>query len=868
MGVFKNSVFLKMLWLIVLIGTLPAAVSSTLPPTHWCLNFSDITALFELPSVGCFGGTSIASYYLMPPFKWVYFGLFCVGMIISIINRQVIAALALAPLLLLSYIPVTELSVFPEDQISPDYFLPKDKQTSGTIHKTSLEIVPALGAREAKTQIPELVQTLALAQTSADNFWKTGKQIKQAAKNLKDAKAKDAKNDKESAKLQELLTKLKLIPIYSQLTKKQLEDAAEKIEKLKRESEKAVKTAEKKYAGLLVQQKRDFRELSSNLNHLSLKLTSTLSSGPNQNVRIWTLIISAVSLLALLLFAIKSNIRSPQFWIACLLLLMVTFDPVADAGADITLSQNIFAFFLAVYPVGLFIVTAVSLRMMALAVLQNLPILWQFSPRIILSLTGSTAWRWLPIGVCIITGLWISLYMDTRAENAVYGMECTDDGIGIFQCDGPTTNTLVVQGEDSTLEQDIYNSVDTAFEKQHQQIDALLVKFRILAKSSKTAIPDFVDSQFRAIFPGREKIVDNVPSLKPPSCRVYQISCNVTRKVKTAILDAYISTRNKQINRLNILTSDFANLSGAEAEKRIREIELYLTSALDRSKRSVRNAIADIFWTVRTLNLLANMILIIAAVKSFSYIFARVAFNKATKVALPIELLNPAEDIFHPPLPDIQSGFDPEYIFQHSKPDKYYIKPALSPSGMAQGIAWPQPHKAILRRLFSGTYKMVKVESGTDSHDTISIQASQGRQFLEWNLKAGEKVYFSQGNLAAFSESIRLSTHISLSLTAMAFGRMFYSVAEGPGILILRTFGKPEIYSSSEKIRAIDPLRYIGWSDRAKFHINSSTSLGNIYLHSAQISFAEGGAAIGDVSENGKRGAGAFRFIPAVFLPF
>lgn len=866
----NNGVFQRLFWLIVLTGTVPAAVSTTLPPTHWCLNFYDISALFELPSVGCFGGSSIAPDYLSPPVTWVYLALFCIGLVITFAQRKIFRAVALLPFLLLFASPVSELSVYPGDHLTPDYFEPKTRQTAATVEATVKEVLPEYQLRtpEADAQYASVRKLMVTVQENITEYDQTVRQISRLKEELEVARERSAKAGKVLEDTQAAFEKLKLLGGMAKKAIKAIEELLDRAKADQKKAQSKVKQIKKEIAELGDQSKALYASFITNLNALNSEVTRSLSMEPNQNIRFWTLVISAASFLALTLFAFGSRIRSPEFAISCLVVIVIAFNPMAKVAAGVSFSQGLFSLLLASYALVLFIVTAISLRLFALAILQNIPIFARFDRRKYTSYALFTAMRWIPIGLCIIAGIWLSLEIDTRAQDAVYGVECTEEGAGIFECATPTTETLVVRSEDSNLEKDIYNSVDIAFRNQEIQLEKMLAKYRQLAQTSPKQIPAFVDKEFTAIYPDGKSLAQSIPSLKLPECKLHQVDCHMTRKVKIAIIDAYDFTRKRQRDRLNELTSDLASLSGEKAEKHLREIELYLSTTLDATKRSVRNIIADVFWTVRSLNLLATMILIVAAVKSFAYIFARVAFKSEAGNALPIETFRSGEKSEVHQIPDIQSGFDPEYIFQPGEFGNYYIKPALSPSGSSQGIAWPQPHKAILRRLFSGTYKMVKVDPNEDQNDTVSIQTSQGRQFIEWNLKPGERVYFSQGNLAAFSETIRLETQVSLCLTAMAFGRMFFSVAEGPGRLVLRTFGKPEIYRSRDNSRAIDPLRFIGWSDAAHFHINSSSSLENIYFHSAQIRFAHGGAAIGDVSENGKRGAGAIRFIPPVFLPF
>ncbi|MCC3304573.1 AIM24 family protein [Sneathiella sp. HT1-7] len=866
----NNGVFHRLFWLIVLTGTVPAAVSTTLPPTHWCLNFSDLSALFALPSVGCFGGSSIAQDYLGAPFSWFYLALFCVGLLVAVLQRKVVFAAALLPLVLLFASPVSELSVYPEEQLTPDYFEPKSRQTTTTIKATVKEVLPDYDGQTAESdaRYANVVRFLSSVESDLTGYNNALKNISRLEKRLENARKGASEAGDFLKKAQAAVDKIKRMGGFFKKTLEKAQELLDFAKKNNTDTKSRVKRIEKEITQLTGESKILFASYIANLNDLNTEVTRSLSMGPNQHIRFWTLLISAASFLSLLLFAFGSRIRSPEFAISCLFVILVAFNPMARTAAGISFSQGLFSLLLASYALVLFIVTAISLRLFALAILQNIPIFAQFDRKKSASYALFTALRWIPIGICIVLGLWLSLQIDTRAQDAVYGVECTKEGTGMFECAIPTTETLVVRGENPNLERDIYNAVDIAFRNQEIQLERMLAEYRKLAKTSPKQIPAFVDKEFTSVYPDGNTLTKNVPSLKPPECKLHQVDCHITRKVKISIIDAYDFTRDRQRNRLNELTSDFASLTGEKADKRLREIELYLSTTLDATKRSVRNIIADVFWTVRSLNLLATLILIVAAVKSFAYIFSRVAFKSESGKALPIENLGLGKEQDASSPPDILSGYDPEYIFRPDDNGKYYIKPALSPSGSSQGIAWPQPHKAILRRLFSGTYKMVKVNPHEDLSDMISIQTSQGRQFLEWNLKPGERVYFSQGNLAAFSETIRLETHISLSLTAMAFGRMFFSVAEGPGKLVLRTFGKPEVYTSKDNSRAIDPLRFIGWSDQAHFHINSSSSLENIYFHSAQIRFSHGGAAIGDVSENGKRGAGAIRFIPPVFLPF
>lgn len=863
-------------WLLVIFGILPAAISATILPTHWCLNIGNPGALFGLPPVGCLSGRSVSEVFISTPFAWAYLAAFVVGVWMGQRQRQYLRMIALLPLLLLAALPflhvaqdgpepiarlfpverITSLDVNPSLQKNQMYFegSPRDwsdQKISDVLHssiadystdRSSLQPIKNIveqvseilrNLQSADIQLENAVTALAAANANIIQLTKNAGNIELAFEN--NGRSSDLGRQLVEARKNISLAEARLPPLIS--AENNAKDRAVTIEE----------------------------QAQRSLNRLNKLLNSAAAEGPSHEIRRWTIIYSFAAFISLCVYTFCSPLRSAPFATAVLATFAIPFATQIAAAEALNFGSITLAVLFATYPALLLVVAAISLRLIALFGIQNWPQARLFGRRASLQLSLQSFLKWSPIGAALVYGLYVSTSLDQRAQEAVYDLKCTDQGPGFFQCAEADISELVPRDDTKNLEENINIALDRGFENQERQVEELLAEVGVLSERAQTEGPDIILDQYDEIFPTGEGLKSAVPSLVPPSCSWDQVGCRIVREIKIAVVDAYQSTRSRYRATVEKHAVELAEQSDVQVSETTEAIESELSLAVHTIKLRAKSTIEQVFWTNRAINLIMSTFLIVIAIKSFAYVTARIVYGNRLLGAHTISIDAPSAQ--SNPEQNIVAGFDPEYELQCTDFGKFYVKPSLSLSGRSQSVSWPQPLSAVLRRILAGTYKMIELDPAVEEPGDVTIRETEGREFVEWVLGAEDVVFFSMGNLAAFSETTSIETRVSLNFMAMAYGQMLFTIARGPGILLLRTRGKPDVFVADNPGKSVDAHRYIAWSESAAFVVSSSTKYRDIYFHSAQISYVSGGAAIVDVSEQSRSRSGAIKYIPPVLLP-
>jgi hypothetical protein len=101
--------------------------------------------------------------------------------------------------------------------------------------------------------------------------------------------------------------------------------------------------------------------------------------------------------------------------------------------------------------------------------------------------------------------------------------------------------------------------------------------------------------------------------------------------------------------------------------------------------------------------------------------------------------------------------------------------------------------------------------------------AGGGEAIVEWRMQPGEEVVFGYRDFFGASENLRLRSEISLRLSSLLLGRIFFRIAQcpadgGEGRLLLKA--DVELVDQAQ-IRAVPPERMIAWNRHARFSIHS-----------------------------------------------
>jgi len=243
-------------------------------------------------------------------------------------------------------------------------------------------------------------------------------------------------------------------------------------------------------------------------------------------------------------------------------------------------------------------------------------------------------------------------------------------------------------------------------------------------------------------------------------------------------------------------------------------------------------------------------------VKSFLYVFSRVAFHKETGTLLTLGAVDREPD----PVPEAQiKQTGGSYVIPDDSAVTFYISRRFQCRGKAPRFAIPQPFHAPIARLLHGATTMNKVVV-KPGDGTVSCTAAKGAQFLEWSLREGEVVVFDFHNFVGMTEELQVSTLISLRLTTLLLGKFIFSTATGPGKLILKTDGRAEITGRDEIADSLPPERLVAMHRETRLSLDSELGIVDVYLSTAYVRPQSGGQVIVDVDSQRGSASGLGRF--------
>ena len=145
----------------------------------------------------------------------------------------------------------------------------------------------------------------------------------------------------------------------------------------------------------------------------------------------------------------------------------------------------------------------------------------------------------------------------------------------------------------------------------------------------------------------------------------------------------------------------------------------------------------------------------------------------------------------------------------------------------------PWPWSSPIARLWHGRYFLFTRGTFLSDADPgegadagargMVASAGGGEAMVDWRLQPGEEVVFRYEDFFGASENVELHTDISLRLSTLLLGRLFFRYARcppdgGPGRLLLRA--DVELVDQAQ-LRAMPPERLIAWNRHARFSIHS-----------------------------------------------
>jgi len=828
------------LWTIVALGILPAALAAVIPPGIACVDWSLNSQFF------CEVGMRRAESLVNNNTRWIYIALFLIGGIIVLLSKRFFRLLSLAPLLILVIIPATEIPELLE-AASIDYVTTEDQISADLLIVRTDAAVTLVKARNF------------FADSDISEVDSAGKSLLTTTEGLSSISAAAVRKEAELKSLSDQFSKLPTRTI------RRMEDTTpptfflDKVtinQAAARSISAAIETKKQELVGhrvalaaAIAAQKNAIRDFNAALDAL------TTGSSVNSNAIAWQ-VLGIASLIALIGLLYTTAIRSIAY--GQLFLAVTTLSIFTSSG---TFEFSVDSVLMPLYPIFLFTAISVIVRLAILAFIQNKDV--KFEKAETWPLLFKTLSRWWVIAVLAFLGFWASSQIDSFAERMVYCI-----GQETERCDPSAGNVVRDWPEKPDIQGDIDLSIDKHFVAAEQKIEAGLSQAMAGTDGSgeavRTAVLNMVFDSQDAILP-THLYSTYVPELKPPpSCKWFfpDIGCFAERYIKKAINAAYENARARQRVRLSKRLQELGSQGEVAATSQIETISNELHRSLKEARLSIKVAVSNVFLTISILNLIANFLLCVALIKSFIFILARFYFENRPDRNLTMESGQVPDTL----PPQIKDTFASNYTFSASSAD-HYVNRKYDVSGVPGNISIPIPLQGLGRRILSRTWIVNHVEFSR--FPNASIQTGQAAQFVEWELREGEKIYIDADNLVSFSGGINIKTEVSLRVTSIMFGRLFFFTLSGPGVVVLRTIGEPKICPTTEDGASFAPSRFVAWAANSRLGVVAKTNLANIYLSGSQIALSdESDGAVIDAKREDASMMGALKFIPACILPF
>lgn len=324
-------------------------------------------------------------------------------------------------------------------------------------------------------------------------------------------------------------------------------------------------------------------------------------------------------------------------------------------------------------------------------------------------------------------------------------------------------------------------------------------------------------------------VVPETPGITIERCFLLDLQCHIVVAVKHILIDSYVRIRTQTETAFVNQMQARADAIAAGIEGAATDVEEAVGDAIDAWSNATRDSIAGMYTGYRLISVLMTLWLIVITLKSLLYVFARVAFDRKTKIFA---------DLVDDDTPKIQGRV--EHVQEVNIPGDYpfdiYYKSNYQPLGPAPRFAIPQPFASLLSRIRFGAWNLSQVPMPCEDARGLSFNAIQADHLVDWHMQEGEEIVFSYDNFVAMNENVELRTIVSVRVSSLLLGRFVFHAARcksGPGRLILRTRGRP---ATADQVRQSIPItRLVAWNSFTRFSVDSHLTRTDVFFNSYNL---------------------------------
>lgn len=521
-----------------------------------------------------------------------------------------------------------------------------------------------------------------------------------------------------------------------------------------------------------------------------------------------------------------------------------------------------------------FAASGILLRLIFLVIKQNVEIVQALSFKRFAFIFLKSALFWLPLLLFVIPGEKMSDNIYKSSINGIYthifGIEQeegSERGFKKAEFEADLENYLAEQFAPIKGE-----ALQEKFDRIEEQVTAQANGLGELSAEQSNAVPKLIADTYAQ---ETDKAIQGMkPYFKKEDCGWHIIlptSCCIMNGVKSFLFSKIVDLNDEMEAAVEKNVRKALKDANAEIQNGSKTSEEVILATLEENRRtvenevlgienSIRNSIMNVYNAIILTNLIMDLLLVILIVKSFLVVFARVAFSGQDEIY--VTLLDPNQKMQNGQIKKCGS----HYTILDTEEKNYYTSRSYEPSGRPPKFAIPQKGAAALSRMRTGNYALNHIVM-RNRDGAVYYHALGGTEFVEWTLEEGEEVIFNLKNFVAMSEDIQLSLQYSFRLTSLLLGRLRFTVAKGPGKLILLTKGRPTT-SEEDKGNASVPMnRIIAFQKNTRFHVHSELNIIDVFLSGIYLEKKPGDLLIIDADEKGSAKSGISKFIKGFLLP-
>ncbi|MFV1921413.1 MAG: hypothetical protein ACMZ63_02230 [Methylotenera sp.] len=561
----------------------------------------------------------------------------------------------------------------------------------------------------------------------------------------------------------------------------------------------------------------------------------------------WQIHSAIAAQIAFLWFAMRGKLQSRSFALYILLITLFSIWPILFSNLDYPAIQSLL-------PILVFMMAAVLARLIVKGILENAYLFNKLGWINNVRKSLHTLWLWMPLGLLAVPFFYVTeALIPHHTVNQLHAADVLNFGAD-------------------------HDILDNALISTATKADDIAFSWHLSAETTKRDIYNKA-TQWENIKLS-EKMIETFDQIMPESLVFEDVNTDVpligwaidigVKESQKSTNKAYKNLRKNILSKLIAITEKYDQEFKASINRSKTEALQIVDSAHQKGLGIILDANEQaqntLWWTInymQTMHQLTIFVFAFVCLKSLLYVFARVSFNQNTGTF--VTLGNTESTHQQAPSTIMPTGH--QYLIADNHNQHYYISRRYQCRGKAPRFSIPQPFRAPIARFFHGSYAMNKIII-KQGDGNVSCTATQGMEFFEWSLDEDESVIFDFHHFVGMSESIELSTLISMRASSLLLGKMIYSQATGPGKLILMAKGRAEVIEADSKTASLPPERLIAMQKDTRFYIDSEIDVVNIYLSTAYISPAGGGQVIVDVDSQRGNKTGLGSFVRRFILPW